>query len=120
MLRNDPYCVACIGATRGIQAAFHFCLSGQWEQRSHMTPDERDTAVEKLYREYQGAMESLAAVQASLEEIAATSSITTEGGYLMYSPSGLRLLDTDYVREQVSQYHSNKQQKEALRKSLID
>jgi hypothetical protein len=85
-----------------------------------MTPDERDTAVEKLYREYRGAMESLAGLQASLEEITATSSITTEEGYLMYSSSGLRLLDTDYVREQVSQYHSKKQHKEALRKTLID
>ena len=38
----------------------------------------------------------------------------------MYSASGLRLLDTDYVREQVAQYHAAKQHKEALRKQLIN
>ena len=85
-----------------------------------MTQDERNTVVERAYREYWDAKEALAALEASCSEIATTSSITTEEGYLMYSPSGLRLLDTDHVREQVSQYHSKKQHKEALRKTLID
>jgi hypothetical protein len=39
---------------------------------------------------------------------------------LMYSPSGLRLLNTDYFREQVAQYHATKETKDALRKRLID
>jgi hypothetical protein len=85
-----------------------------------MTPNERDTAVEKLYREYWHAKESLTALEASLEEIAATSSITTEEAYVMYSPSGLRLLNTDYVREQVTRYHAKKQEKEGIRKRLIE
>jgi hypothetical protein len=85
-----------------------------------MTQDERDTIVEKVYREYWDAREALAALQASLKEIAATSSITTEEGYLMYSPSGLRLLDTNYVREQVAQYQAEKRHKEALRRRLTD
>jgi hypothetical protein len=85
-----------------------------------MKQDEQETVVEKLYREYWGAKETLAALHASLEQIAATSSITTEEGYLMYSPSGLRLLDTDYVRKQVAQYQAEKQHKEVLKKRLIE
>jgi hypothetical protein len=85
-----------------------------------MTQNEQDTVVEKVYRDYWGAKEALAALEASLAEIAATSSITSDEGYLMFSPSGVRLLDTDYVREQVAQYHAAKHHKEAHRKRLID
>jgi hypothetical protein len=84
-----------------------------------MKQDEQD-AVKTVYREYRGAKEALAALEVSLSEIAATSSITTDEGYLMYSLSGFRLRDTDYVREQVARYHAAKQHKEALRKRLID
>ena len=85
-----------------------------------MTKDERGTVVERTYREYWSAKNTLAALEASCAEISTTSSISTEEGYLMYSASGLRLLDTDYVREQVAQYHAAKQHKEALRKQLIN
>jgi hypothetical protein len=84
-----------------------------------MTRDEQDT-IERLYREYWGAKGTLAALETSLSEIAATSSITTDEGYLMYSLSGFRLHGTDYVKEQVARYHAAKQHKEALRKRLID
>jgi hypothetical protein len=85
-----------------------------------MTQDERNTVVERAYREYWDAKEALAALEASCSEIATTSSITTEEGYLMFSPSGLRLLGTDYVKELVAQYHAAKEHKEALRKGLIE
>jgi hypothetical protein len=85
-----------------------------------MTQNEQDTVVEKVYRDYWVAKEALAALEASLAEIAATSSITSDEGYLMFSPSGVRLLDTDYVVEQVAQYHAAKNHKEAHRKRLID
>jgi hypothetical protein len=81
---------------------------------------EQDTAVEKIYRDYWGAKEALAVLEASLAEITATSSITSDEGYVMFSTSGVRLLDTDYVREQVAQYHAAKHNKEAIRKRLID
>ena len=81
---------------------------------------EQDTPVERAYREYWTAKEAFAALEASCKEIATTSSITTEEGYLMYSPSGLRLLETDYVNKQVAKYHAAKARKEALRKCLID
>jgi hypothetical protein len=85
-----------------------------------MVQDEHDTLVERAYREYGNAKGILAALEASCAEIATTSSVTTKDGYLMYSPSGLRVFDTDYVREQVAQYHAAKQNKEALRKRLIE
>jgi hypothetical protein len=85
-----------------------------------MTQDERDLVVKRVYREYWVAKRTLVALERSLEEIAATSSITTKEGYLMYSPSGLRLLGSDHVREQVAQYHAERQHKETLRKRLID
>jgi hypothetical protein len=85
-----------------------------------MTQDKQATVVEKIYRDYWGAKEALAALEASLAEIAATSSITSDEGYLMYSLSGVRLLDTDYVREQVAQYHAAKHHKEVIRKRLVD
>jgi hypothetical protein len=85
-----------------------------------MTKDEQDKVVEKVYRDYWGAKETLAALEASLAEIAETSSITSDEGYLMFSRSGVRLLDTNYVREQLTQYHAAKQSNEALRKRLIE
>ena len=85
-----------------------------------MTRHEQDAVVDKVYREYWCARDALAVLEAALAQITATSSITTEEGYLMYSPSGLRLLDTDYVSEQVAQYHAEKQHKEGLRQRLID
>jgi hypothetical protein len=97
----------------GIQAALVFL---PWKA---MTQDEQDT-VDTVYTEYLGAKKALAALEASLSQIAATSSITTDEGYLMYSLSGFRLRDTDYVTEQVARYHAAKQHKEALRKRLID
>ena len=98
----------------GIQTALLFL---PWQP---MTQDEQDTVVEKVYTDYWGAKEVLAALEASLAEIAATSSITSDEGYLMYSLSGVRLLDTDYVRAQVAQYHAARRNKEALRKRLIE
>jgi hypothetical protein len=85
-----------------------------------MTQDDQDTVVKRVYGEYWGAKRALVALERSLAEIAATSSITTKEGYLMNSPSGLRLLETDHVKEQVAQYHAERQHKEALRKRLID
>jgi hypothetical protein len=85
-----------------------------------MTPYERETPIERVYKEYRVAKKSLAALQASLEEIVATHSITTDEGYMMSSLSGPRLLDTNYVMEQVAQYQAKKQNKEALRKRLIE
>jgi hypothetical protein len=90
-----------------------------WEQSRHMWRDDRDTVV-RVYREFWDAKETLAALQALLVEITATSSITTDEGYLMYSLSGLRLLDTDYVREQVARYQAARERKDALRKRLMD
>jgi hypothetical protein len=84
-----------------------------------MTQDKQDT-VGRLYREYWGAKEALDALESSLSEIAATSSITTDEGYLMYSLSGVRLHNTDFVKEQVARYQAAKQHKNALRKRLID
>jgi hypothetical protein len=113
-LRSDRYCVVCSGACAdSIQTALVFL---PWKP---MTQDERDT-VKMVYREYAAAKEALAALETSLTEIAATSSITTDEGYLMYSPSGLRLHATDFVSEQVARYHTAKQYKEVLRKRLIE
>jgi len=80
---------------------------------------EQDTLVERIYREYWSAKKALDALEASCEEIATTSSITTKEGYLMYSPSGLRLLETDYVKGQVAKYRAAKKRTEALRRRLI-
>jgi hypothetical protein len=85
-----------------------------------MWQDDRDVVVKRVYSEFWDAKKTLAALQASLVEITATSSITSEEGYLMYSLSGLRLLDTDYVREQVAQFHSARERKDALRNRLLD
>ena len=85
-----------------------------------MTQNEQDTVVEKVYRDYWGAKEALAVLEAALAEISETSSITSDEGYLMFSLSGVRVLDTEYVNEKVAQYHAAKRNKEALRKRLID
>jgi hypothetical protein len=85
-----------------------------------MCPDNPHAVVRSLRREYREAKETLAALNASLGEITATSSTTIEEGYLMNSLAGPRLLDTDYVREQVAQYHAARERKEALRKQLMD
>jgi hypothetical protein len=80
----------------------------------------QNTVVGSAYREYWSAKEALAALQASLIEITATSSITTDDGHLMYSLSGLRLLDTNYAREQVAQFHAARRNRDTLRKRLMD
>jgi hypothetical protein len=82
--------------------------------------DEHDAVVQRAYEEYWRAKEVLAALETACAEISTSSSITTEEGYLMYSPSGVRLLETDYVKEQVAQYHAARKHKEVLRKRLID
>jgi hypothetical protein len=79
-----------------------------------------DEVVRRAYREFRDAKQTLADLQASLAEIAATDSITTDEGYLMYSIAGYSLRDTDYVRKQVEQYRAARDQKEALRKRLIE
>jgi hypothetical protein len=91
-----------------------------WEQCRHMVQEDRDEVVEKAYREFWEAKEALAALEAACVEVSNSSSITTKEGYLMLAPSGLRLLDTEYVRELVADYHAAKHRKEALRKRLID
>jgi hypothetical protein len=85
-----------------------------------MTQEERDAVVKKLYREYWDANEALAVLEASCVEITGSSSITTWEGFLVFSHSGLRLFETDYVREVVAKYHAAKEHKEALRKRLIE
>ena len=99
-----------------------FLLSSEppWEQSRPMWQDDRDAIVQSLYKEFWDAKEALAVLQSSLIDITATSSITTEEGYLMYSLSGLRLLDTDYVREQVAQYQAAREHKNALRTRLME
>jgi len=66
------------------------------------------------------AREALNALEAACVEISESSSITNDEGYLILSPSGVRLHDTDYVRELVARYHAAKHNKEAIRKRLID
>jgi hypothetical protein len=82
--------------------------------------DEHDAVVQRAYKEYWRAKEVLATLETACAEISTSSSITSEEGYLMYSPSGVRLLETDYVREQVAQYRAARKHKEVLRKRLID
>jgi len=81
---------------------------------------EQDTLVRRAYREFWDAKEALDALEAACVEISESSSITSEEGYLMLAPSGVRLLDTDYVRKVVSQYQAARQRKDALRKRLMD
>ena len=85
-----------------------------------MIQDAQNAVLGSAYREYWSVKEDLAALQGALIEMTATSSITTGEGYLMYSLSGLRSLDTNYAREQVAQYHAAKQHRDALRKRLMD
>jgi hypothetical protein len=85
-----------------------------------MTHQEQDTIVGRAYKEYRTAEQALAVLEASCKEIATTSSITTEEGYFMYSPSGSRLVSTNHVREQVALYRAAKRRKQALRQHLID
>jgi hypothetical protein len=106
----------CIGASRRLGQIPAY----QGNKTIIMTPYEQDTPIERLYRQYRVAKKSLAALQASLEEIVETHSITTGDGYVMYAPSGRRLLDTNYVKDQVVQYQVTKQRKEKLRKRLIE
>jgi hypothetical protein len=85
-----------------------------------MIPDERKTIVGNAYLEYWAAKQAMAALEASCEAIATTSSLTTADGYWMYSHAVARLYDTDYVKEQVAQYHVAQRHKEALRRRLIE
>jgi hypothetical protein len=85
-----------------------------------MRQDDRDAVLKRAYREFWYAKEALDALEAACVEISESSSITTEEGYLMLTPSGVRLLDSDYVRKVVSQYQAARQRKDALRKRLID
>jgi hypothetical protein len=85
-----------------------------------MTPHEQDTPIERVYRQYRVAKKSLATLQASLEEIVETHSITTDEGYMMCSPSGRRLLDTNYVSDQVAKYQATKRRMEDLKRRLIE
>jgi hypothetical protein len=85
-----------------------------------MIPDERKTIVEKTYLEYWTAKQAMAALEASCEEIATTSSVTTEEGYWMCSHGVARMYHTDYVKQQVAQYRAAQQHKEALRKRLVE
>jgi len=85
-----------------------------------MCQDDRDALVRRAYREFWDAKEALDALEAACVEISESSSITSEEGYLMLAPSGVRLLDTDYVRKVVSQYQAARQRKDALRKRLMD
>ena len=81
---------------------------------------EQDALVERVYREFWDAKESLDSLEAACVEISESSSITTDEGCLMLAPSGVRLLDTEYVREVVARYHAARQHKDALRKRLMD
>lgn len=81
---------------------------------------EQDTVVERAYREFWDAKEALQALEAACVEISESSSITTEEGYLMLAPSGIRLLDTEYVRKVVAEYRAARLHVGALRKRLMD
>jgi len=86
----------------------------------HMGKKERDDVVRKASREFWDAKEALGVLEAAIEELSKSSSITTDEGYLMLSPSGIRLLDTYYAIEVVAQYRAAKQMKERLRKHIIE
>jgi elongation factor P--beta-lysine ligase len=85
-----------------------------------MCQDDRHAVVRRLRSQYQEVKETLAALLASIVEITQSSSITIKEGFLMYSPTGPRLLDTNYVREQVAQYRAARERKEVLRKRLME
>jgi hypothetical protein len=90
------------------------------EQCGHMWQEDRGAVLNRAYREYWDAKEALDVLEAACVEISKSSSITSDEGYLMLSPSGVRLLETDYVRELVTQYHAARRNKEALRKRLME
>jgi hypothetical protein len=79
-----------------------------------------DEVVKNAYTEFWKAKEALAALEASIEELSNSSSITTDEGFLMLAPSGVRLLNTDYAIEVVAQYRAVRQDRDTLRKRLID
>jgi hypothetical protein len=85
-----------------------------------MWQDDQDAVVKRAYREFWDAKEAVDALEAACVEISESSSITTEEGYLILVPSGVRLLDTEYVRDVVAQYHAARQHKDTLRKRLMD
>jgi hypothetical protein len=80
----------------------------------------RDEVIKRAYGDFWKAKEALAALDATIEELSKSSSITTDEGYLMLAPSGVRLLNTDYPSEVAAQYRAAKRNKEALRKRLMD
>jgi hypothetical protein len=100
--------------------AFSSIRQPHWEQRRHMCHDDRDEVIKRAYKEFWDAKEALDALEAACVEISASSSITTEEGYLMLASSGVRLLDTEHVRKVVEQYHAARQHKDTLRKRLAD
>jgi hypothetical protein len=100
--------------------AFYVCPRTTWEQSHHMCQSDGNAVVKRAYREFWDAKEALAALEAACVEISESSSITTEEGYLILAPSGVRLLETEYVRELVAQYQTARERKEALRKHLMD
>src|ERR1700733_5058357 len=73
-----------------------------WEQCRHMVQEDRNELVKSAYREFWKAKEALAALEAAIDELSKSSSITTSEGYLMLSPSGIRLLHTDYAKKVVA------------------
>jgi hypothetical protein len=91
-----------------------------WEQRRHMFQEDRREVVKRAYREFWEAKKALAALEAACVEISNSSSIMTEEGHLMLTPSGIRLLETEYVGKVLAQYHTARQHKDTLRKRLID
>jgi hypothetical protein len=91
-----------------------------WNSAIIMCQDDQHAVVQRLRSQYQEAKETLAALLASIVEIAQSSSITIKEGCLMYSEAGLRLLDINYAIQQVAQYRAARERKEALRKRLIE
>ena len=85
-----------------------------------MVQEDRNEVVKRAYGEFWKAKEALAALDATIEELSKSPSITTDEGYLMLAPSGVRLFNTDYPREVATQYRAAKRRKETLRKRLVD
>jgi hypothetical protein len=85
-----------------------------------MYQDERQAVVWRLRRQYQEAKEALAALLACIVEITESSSIKIKEGFLMYSPTGPRLLPTNYVRDRLTQYFAARERTEVLRKRLME
>jgi hypothetical protein len=85
-----------------------------------MSQDDRDAVLKRMYREYWDAKKALDALEAACVEISKSSGIKTEEGFLMLAPSGVRLLDSEYVPKVVAQYRAARQHKDTLRKRLMD